>query len=188
LSIMNCLRETWPSLLKAINNNFAVWREQSGKNARVFSMTTPDHTHCKHDESDHSGNRLGDSSTYDLLSGPCPIWLPPLPLSLQQSALREVPFNNDAELQNWFDEFFTAKPADFFKRGIENLAERWEAVVNNGREYIIDWSFEYLCEKINYFKNRTNLCTNPIHDGYLEPTAQQWTWLFVCKKYPQKLV
>jgi histone-lysine N-methyltransferase SETMAR len=24
------------------------------------------------------------------------------------------------------------KPADFFKRGIENLPERWEAVVNNG--------------------------------------------------------
>jgi hypothetical protein len=24
----------------------------------------------------------------------------------------------DAELQNWLDDFFTAKPADFFKRGI----------------------------------------------------------------------
>jgi hypothetical protein len=30
------------------------------------------------------------------------------------------------------------KPADFFKRGIENLRELWEAVVNNGGEYIID--------------------------------------------------
>jgi hypothetical protein len=29
-----------------------------------------------------------------------------------------------AELQNWLDEFFTAKPADFFKRGIENLPKR----------------------------------------------------------------
>jgi hypothetical protein len=28
-----------------------------------------------------------------------------------------VSFNNDAELQNWFDDFFTATPADFFKRG-----------------------------------------------------------------------
>jgi hypothetical protein len=52
--------------------------------------------------------------------------------------LRRVFFNNDAELQNWLDEFFTAKPADFFKRGIENLPERWEAVVNNEEEYIID--------------------------------------------------
>jgi hypothetical protein len=51
--------------------------------------------------------------------------------------LRVVSFNNDAELRNWLDDFFTAKPADFFKRGIEHLTERWEAVVNNG-EYIID--------------------------------------------------
>jgi hypothetical protein len=47
-------------------------------------------------------------------------------------------FNNDAELQNWLDDFFTAKQEDFFKSGIENLPERWEAVVNNGGEYIID--------------------------------------------------
>jgi hypothetical protein len=58
-------------------------------------------------------------------------------LSLQQSARRGVSFNDDAELQNWLG-FFTAKPADFFKRGIENLPECWEAVVNNGGEYTID--------------------------------------------------
>jgi hypothetical protein len=52
--------------------------------------------------------------------------------------LRRVSFNNDAELQNWLDEFFTAKPADFFKGEIENLYERWEAVVNNGGEYVTD--------------------------------------------------
>jgi hypothetical protein len=34
--------------------------------------------------------------------------------------------------KNWLDEFFKTKPADFFKRGIGNLPERWEAVVNNG--------------------------------------------------------
>jgi hypothetical protein len=45
--------------------------------------------------------------------------------------LRVVSFNNDAELQNWLDDFFTAKQADFFKCGIENLPERWEAVANN---------------------------------------------------------
>jgi hypothetical protein len=27
-------------------------------------------------------------------------------------------FNNDAEFRNWFDDFFTSKPVDFFKRGI----------------------------------------------------------------------
>jgi histone-lysine N-methyltransferase SETMAR len=52
--------------------------------------------------------------------------------------LRGVSFNNDAELQNWLDDLFTAKPADFFKRGIENLPERWETVLNNGGEYVID--------------------------------------------------
>jgi hypothetical protein len=48
--------------------------------------------------------------------------------------LRGVSFENDAKLQNWLDEFFTAKPADFFKHGMENLPERWEAVVNNRGE------------------------------------------------------
>jgi hypothetical protein len=38
--------------------------------------------------------------------------------------LRGVSFNIDAELQNWLDEMFTAKPADFFKRGIKILPER----------------------------------------------------------------
>jgi histone-lysine N-methyltransferase SETMAR len=52
--------------------------------------------------------------------------------------LRRVSSNNDAELKNWLDEFFTTKPADFFKLGVENLPERWDAVVNNGGKYIID--------------------------------------------------
>jgi histone-lysine N-methyltransferase SETMAR len=52
--------------------------------------------------------------------------------------LRGVSHNNDAKLQNWLDDFFTAKLTDFFKRGIETLPKRWEAVVNNGGEYIID--------------------------------------------------
>jgi histone-lysine N-methyltransferase SETMAR len=45
--------------------------------------------------------------------------------------LRGVSFNNDAELQNWLDDFFTAKPAGFFKRWMKNLSERWESVVDN---------------------------------------------------------
>jgi histone-lysine N-methyltransferase SETMAR len=49
--------------------------------------------------------------------------------------LRGVSFDNGAGLQNWLENFFTAIPADFFKSGIKNLSERWEAVVNNGGEY-----------------------------------------------------
>jgi hypothetical protein len=79
---------------------------------------------------------LGDSSTPVLLSGPCPIGLPHLLLSLSNNP-RGVSFNIDSELQNWLDDFFTAKPANFFKRG-ENQPELLEAVVNNGEEYIID--------------------------------------------------
>jgi hypothetical protein len=93
-------------------------------------MTTPDHTHCKHDESGHSETRLGDSP--DLAPSDYHVFR-----SLSNN-LGGVSFNNGAELQNWLDNFFTAKPADFFKRGIKNLPERWEAVLNNEAEYIID--------------------------------------------------
>jgi hypothetical protein len=51
--------------------------------------------------------------------------------------LRGVFFNDNAELQNWLD-FFTVKLVDFFKHGVKNLPEHWEAVVKNGGEYIID--------------------------------------------------
>jgi hypothetical protein len=58
-----------------------------------------------------------------------------------------VSFNNDAELQNWLDDVFAAKPGYFFKRGIEDLPKRWEAVVNGGEEYLIDGLLDHLCEK-----------------------------------------
>jgi hypothetical protein len=44
--------------------------------------------------------------------------------------LRGVSFKDDVELQNWLEDFFMAKPVDFFKHGIENLPKRLEAVVN----------------------------------------------------------
>jgi hypothetical protein len=40
---------------------------------------------------------------------------------------RGVFFNKDAELQNWLDDFFTAKPADLFK----------QTVLSNGGECLI---------------------------------------------------
>jgi hypothetical protein len=99
-------------------------------------MTTPDHTQCKHDESGHSGTLLGDSPHPPYSPG-----LAPSDYHLFRSLpnnLRAVSFNNDADLQNWLDDVFTAKPADFFKRGIENLPERWKAFVSIGGEYITD--------------------------------------------------
>jgi hypothetical protein len=50
VSIMNCLRGTWPSVLNAIVKNVAAWRKESSKNTRVedmewfFIMRTPDNT------------------------------------------------------------------------------------------------------------------------------------------------
>lgn len=39
-------------------------------------------------------------------------------------AMREDSFNNFAELRVYLDEFFESKNSDFYKRGIENVAER----------------------------------------------------------------
>ena len=47
------------------------------------------------------------------------------------NVMGEMSFNNDAELKTWLDEFFESTPGDFYKRGIENLVERWKKVVNN---------------------------------------------------------
>jgi hypothetical protein len=149
LSIMNCLRGTWPSLLNAIVNNFAVWKKQSGKNARVddmewfFSMTTLYQTL-------QTWRKRPFRNDWEILSHP-PYFSDLAPSDYHlfcslSNNLRGVSFDSDAELQNWLDEFFTTKPADFFKRWIENLPERWKSVVNNW-EYIIDWIFVW---KINY--------------------------------------
>ena len=52
--------------------------------------------------------------------------------------LRGVSFNNDVELRAWLEEFFEIRPGDFYRRGIEKLVKRWEQVVNDNGEYIID--------------------------------------------------
>jgi len=54
------------------------------------------------------------------------------------NAMRGVSFNPDAELRAWLDEFFESKLGGWFLPTIENLVERWEGVVNNKGEYIID--------------------------------------------------
>jgi hypothetical protein len=65
-------------------------------------------------------------------------------------SLRRVSFNNDAELQNWLDEFFTENPADFFKCRIEYLPKRWGAAFNNGGEYI-NIDFFIICMRNKLF-------------------------------------
>jgi hypothetical protein len=100
-------------------------------------MTTPDHTHTAN---------MTKAAIQELCweIPPHPPYSPDLAPSdyhlfrLLSNNLHGISFNNDVEHQNWLDEFFTAEPADFSKHGIENLPERWQAVVSNGGEYIID--------------------------------------------------
>jgi hypothetical protein len=139
---MNCLRGTCPSLLNAIVSNLSVWVKISYINALVddrewfFSMTTPDHTHTA-----NMTKAAIQELEWEIL--PHPPYSPDLAPSdfhlfrSLSNNLCGVSFNNQAVLQNWLDEFFTAKPEDFFKREMENLPESWKAVVSNGGEYTI---------------------------------------------------
>lgn len=54
------------------------------------------------------------------------------------NAMRGVTFKNNDELQNWLVEFFGSKPRQFYQNGIEKLVERWEEVIKNNGNYIID--------------------------------------------------
>ena len=79
---------------------------------------------------------------YEVL--PHPPYSPDLALSDYQlfrsisNSLRGVSFNDDMELRTWLDEFFESRPPDFYRQGIEKLVERWEEVINNDGNYIID--------------------------------------------------
>ena len=52
--------------------------------------------------------------------------------------MRGVSFNSDAKLRAWFDKFFESK-SNNYQKGIENLVECWEKVVDTNGEYIIDY-------------------------------------------------
>lgn len=55
------------------------------------------------------------------------------------NALRGVSFHNDVELQVWLDDFFRVEIGYFYRRGTDQLVQRWEEVVNNHGEYITNW-------------------------------------------------
>lgn len=54
------------------------------------------------------------------------------------NGLRKKKFDNEAELKNWLNNWFGSKGSEFFSRGIKKLPHRWEEVINNGGEYIVD--------------------------------------------------
>ena len=42
-------------------------------------------------------------------------------------------------LDDVISRYFAQKPIDFYRSGIENLHTRWQKVVDNEGDYIIDW-------------------------------------------------
>ena len=58
-------------------------------------------------------------------------------LSLQHF-LSGKEFKNKEEVKSAITEFFDSKDKDFYRKGIEALPERWEAVIENDGNYIID--------------------------------------------------
>jgi hypothetical protein len=73
-------------------------------------MTTPDHTHTA-----NMTKAAIQKLDWEILPHP------PYSSDLSPSDYHIFCFlsnNLSAELQNWIDEFFTAKPADFFRRGL----------------------------------------------------------------------
>ncbi|KAK6760575.1 hypothetical protein RB195_021874 [Necator americanus] len=52
--------------------------------------------------------------------------------------MQGVTFDNNEDLENWLNNFFESRPGGFWQNGINKLVERWEQVVNNDGEYIVD--------------------------------------------------
>lgn len=55
-----------------------------------------------------------------------------------QNELNGMTFASSEHLKMFLDEFFARKPHNFYQRGIMQLPERWERVINQNGQYIID--------------------------------------------------
>ena len=56
-----------------------------------------------------------------------------------QISLMETNFCNEDQVQEFVKNFFTSKPAAFYTKGIEELPDKWQQVIANDGEYIIDY-------------------------------------------------
>ncbi|UYV61928.1 hypothetical protein LAZ67_1007092 [Cordylochernes scorpioides] len=52
--------------------------------------------------------------------------------------MRGTTFDDKEDLKTWLNNFFDTRPGDIWRNGINKLVERWEEVLNNNGEYIID--------------------------------------------------
>ena len=44
------------------------------------------------------------------------------------------------QVKVFVENFLSLKPAEFYLRGINNLLDKWQEVIENNDEYIIDWN------------------------------------------------
>ena len=58
-------------------------------------------------------------------------------VDLRIRKIRKI-LNDDEELRNWLEAWFSSKDEAFYRFGISKLPERWETVVKSGGEYITD--------------------------------------------------
>lgn len=47
-------------------------------------------------------------------------------------------FEDQDDLETWLTQYFESKPGDYYKRGIDELPNRWRQVINNNGDYILD--------------------------------------------------
>ena len=47
-------------------------------------------------------------------------------------------FSNEDQAREFVEKFFTSKLAEFYTKGIKELSDKWQQVIANDGEYIID--------------------------------------------------
>ena len=52
--------------------------------------------------------------------------------------LRGKKFDSQGNVQNALTDFFRSKNPEFYRKGIESLPERWNKIIDNNGDYIID--------------------------------------------------
>ncbi|CAK9828058.1 Mariner Mos1 transposase [Anthophora retusa] len=55
-----------------------------------------------------------------------------------QNNLNGKNFGSVEAIKNYLQTFFAEKPRSFYEKGIYELVKRWQTVVENGGDYIID--------------------------------------------------
>ena len=57
-----------------------------------------------------------------------------------QNFLNEKVFNDFDEIKSGIEEFIKSKPPEFFRNGIEKLVTKWQQVIDNDRQYLINYN------------------------------------------------